>query len=149
MSSITDISLAHSGEKKIQWVAAHMPILNAIAEDFKKTKPFAGLKCTLSVHLEAKTAYLCRVLAMGGADMRVTGSNPLSTQDDVAAALVAGGIEVFAHHGVTMEQYEADIRAALECGQDGDKLRALTFETIEDTQNAPPVYCVAEDQPSI
>ena len=116
MSSITDISLAHSGEKKIQWVAAHMPILNAIAEDFKKTKPFAGLKCTLSVHLEAKTAYLCRVLAMGGADMRVTGSNPLSTQDDVCAALVAGGIEVFAHHGVTMEQYEADIRAALEWG---------------------------------
>lgn len=116
MSSITDINLAPAGEKKIKWVENNMPILRAIAEEFEKTKPFAGLKCTLSVHLEAKTAYLCRVMAMGGAQMRVTGSNPLSTQDDVCAALVAGGLEVFAHHGVTMEQYEADIRAALEWG---------------------------------
>ena len=116
MSSITDINLAPYGEKKIKWVEKNMPILRAIAEEFEKTKPFAGLKCTLSVHLEAKTAYLCRVMAMGGAQMRVTGSNPLSTQDDVCAALVAGGLEVFAHHGVTMEQYEADIRAALEWG---------------------------------
>ena len=116
MSNITDINLAPSGERKIKWVEKNMPILRAIAEDFEKTKPFAGLKCTLSVHLEAKTAYLCRVMAMGGAEMRVTGSNPLSTQDDVCAALVAGGLEVFAHHGVTMEQYEADIRAALEWG---------------------------------
>lgn len=116
MSSITDINLAPAGEKKIKWVENNMPILRAIGEEFAKTKPFAGLKCTLSVHLEAKTAYLCRVMAMGGAQMRVTGSNPLSTQDDVCAALVAGGLEVFAHHGVTMEQYEADIRAALEWG---------------------------------
>ncbi len=116
MSSITNINLAPEGEKKIKWVEKNMPILRAIARDFEKTKPFAGLKCTLSVHLEAKTAYLCRVMAIGGAEMRVTGSNPLSTQDDVCAALVAGGIEVFAHHGVTMEQYEADIRAALEWG---------------------------------
>jgi len=116
MSSITDINLAPYGEKKIKWVEKNMPILRAIGEEFEKTKPFAGLKCTLSVHLEAKTAYLCRVMAKGGAQMRVTGSNPLSTQDDVCAALVAGGLEVFAHHGVTMEQYEADIRAALEWG---------------------------------
>ena len=66
MSSITDINLAPSGERKIKWVEKNMPILRAIAEDFEKTKPFAGLKCTLSVHLEAKTAYLCRVMAIGG-----------------------------------------------------------------------------------
>ena len=111
MSSITDINLAPYGEKKIQWVEKHMPILRAIGEEFEKTKPFAGLKCTLSVHLEAKTAYLCRVMAKGGAQMRVTGSNPLSTQDDVCAALVAGGLDVYAHHGVTMEQSELDIKA--------------------------------------
>ncbi len=116
MSSITDIALAPEGEKKINWVERNMPICRAIAKDFSETKPFKGLKITLSVHLEAKTAYLCRVLAMGGAEMHVTGSNPLSTQDDVAAALVAGGIEVFAHHGCTMEQYERDLRAALACG---------------------------------
>ena len=116
MSNISDIRLSPDGEKKINWVARNMPICSAIAEDFRKTRPFDGVKITLSVHLEAKTAYLCRVLAMGGAEMYVTGSNPLSTQDDVAAALAAGGIEVFAHHGCTMEQYEADLRAALSCG---------------------------------
>ena len=116
MSSITDIRLAPEGEKKIQWVARNMPILNAIADDFRNTRPFDGLIITLSVHLEAKTAYLCRVLALGGAEMHVTGSNPLSTQDDVAAALVSGGLEVYAHHGCTMEQYEKDLRAAMACG---------------------------------
>ena len=116
MSSITDIRLAPGGETKIGWVARNMPICSAIAEDFEKTKPFQGLKITLSVHLEAKTAFLCRVLALGGAEMYVSGSNPLSTQDDVAAALASGGLEVFAHHGCTMEQYEADLRAALSCG---------------------------------
>ncbi len=116
MSSITDISLAPSGERKISWVARNMPLLNAIAVDFEKTKPFAGLKITLSVHMEAKTAFLCRTLALGGAEMHVTGCNPLSTQDDVAAAVAAGGIDVYAHHGCSMEQYEADLDAALSCG---------------------------------
>ena len=67
------------------------------------TKPFAGKKIALSVHLEAKTAYLCKVLAAGGAEMYITGSNPLSTQDDVAAALVKAGLEVHAWHGTTPE----------------------------------------------
>ena len=99
MSRIADIALAPSGEIKINWVERNMPVLRALGEDFKKTKPFAGLRVALSVHLEAKTAYLCRVLEMGGADMYVTGSNPLSTQDDVAAALCAGGMNVFARYG--------------------------------------------------
>ncbi len=115
MSSITDIKLAPSGERKIAWAAGNMPLLNAIKSDFEKTKPFAGIKVTLSVHLEAKTAYLCRVLAAGGAEMHITGSNPLSTQDDVAAALVGGGLEVYAHHGATAEQYESDLCSALAC----------------------------------
>ncbi|MBR4424924.1 MAG: adenosylhomocysteinase [Oscillospiraceae bacterium] len=116
MSAIADPSLAPSGERKIRWVMDHMPLLNSIAEDFAKTRPLEGVKITLSVHLEAKTAYLCRVLALGGAKMAVTGSNPLSTQDDVAAALVQGGLEVFAHHGCTDAQYWEDLRAALAFG---------------------------------
>ena len=64
MSSITDINLAPYGEKKIKWVEKNMPILRAIAEEFEKTKPFAGLKCTLSVHLEAGDAYLFRIQPM-------------------------------------------------------------------------------------
>ena len=91
MNEIRDIALAPSGETKIAWVRRNMPVLRGIEADFARAKPFAGMKIALSVHLEAKTAYLCRVLAAGGAEMYVTGSNPLSTQDDVAAALAAGG----------------------------------------------------------
>ena len=101
MSTIKDLNLAPSGERKIRWVEAHMPVLRDIGSDFAREKPFAGLKIALSVHLEAKTAYLCRVLEMGGAEMHVTGSNPLSTQDDVAAALAAKGMDVHAVAHIT------------------------------------------------
>ena len=116
MSRIKDISLAPSGDMKINWVERNMPVLRGIGEDFKREKPFAGMKVALSVHLEAKTAYLCRVMEMGGAEMYVTGSNPLSTQDDVAAALVAGGMNVFAEYGCTMEQYEQCLEEVLKVG---------------------------------
>ena len=69
MSFIKDISLAPSGEMKIKWVERRMPVLSSIAEQFKKNRPFEGLKVALSVHLEAKTAYLCRVMELGGAEM--------------------------------------------------------------------------------
>ena len=116
MPEIRDISLAPEGERKIQWAAANMPVLRGIAEDFKKTLPLKGLKVALSVHMEAKTAYLCRVMAEGGAEMHVTGCNPLSTQDDVAAAVAAGGIDVHAWYGATSEEYERHLMAVLETG---------------------------------
>ena len=114
MSRIKDIDLVPSGELKIKWVERNMPVLRGIGEDFRRTKPFAGLRVALSVHLEAKTAYLCRVMEMGGAEMYVTGSNPLSTQDDVAAALAAGGMQVFARYGCDMEEYESCLCSVLE-----------------------------------
>jgi adenosylhomocysteinase len=114
MYDIADINLAPSGEKKIRWVASHMPVLAAIAEDFRRDQPLKGLRVALSVHLEAKTAWLCRVMEMGGAEMYVTGSNPLSTQDDVAAALVANGITVFATHGCSSEEYDMYLDKALD-----------------------------------
>ena len=116
MSLIKDIALAPSGEMKIKWVERNMPVLRGIGEDFAKTRPFEGLKVALSVHLEAKTAYLCRVMEMGGAEMYVTGSNPLSTQDDVAAALASRGMQVFARYGCTMEEYESCLCSVLEAG---------------------------------
>lgn len=116
MSYIRDLNLAPSGEMKIKWVERNMPVLKGIGADFAREKPFQGLKIALSVHLEAKTAYLCRVLEMGGAKMFVTGSNPLSTQDDVAAALAAGGMEVFARYGCSMEEYEDCLCKVLEAG---------------------------------
>ena len=94
MNEIADISLAPQGQLKIDWVRRNMPVLRSIEADFAREKPLAGLKVVLSVHLEAKTAYLCEVLQAGGAQLCVTGSNPLSTQDDVAAALAASGLEV-------------------------------------------------------
>ncbi len=113
-SEIRDINLAESGEKKIEWVKRNCDLLRTLEKEFSESKPFAGKKVTLSVHLEAKTAYLCLVLAAGGAEMYVTGSNPLSTQDDVAAALVKAGLEVHAWYGATPEEYETHIRHVLE-----------------------------------
>lgn len=137
MNEIKDIALAPSGEKKIAWVRRNMPVLRDIEADFEREKPFAGMKVALSVHLEAKTAYLCRVLASGGAQMFVTGSNPLSTQDDVAAALAAGGIEVHAVHGATPEEYARHLDAVLSVGpniiiDDGGELVELMRTKFKD-----------------
>ena len=113
MSNIKDISLAKSGQDKIDWVKSYMPVLSSIAREFEETKPFAGMKISMSIHLEAKTAYLATVLRGGGAEVHVTGCNPLSTQDDVAAALAAKGFEVNARHGATEEEYTSHLKATL------------------------------------
>lgn len=118
MSQIKDISLAPSGADKIAWVQSYMPILNQIKSEFEKTLPFKGKKIAMSIHLEAKTAYLAKVLRAGGAEVYVTGCNPLSTQDDVAAALAAEGFEVFARHGVKEEEYREHLIQTLSCCPD-------------------------------
>ncbi|MBQ7757301.1 MAG: adenosylhomocysteinase, partial [Oscillospiraceae bacterium] len=118
MSEIRDINLWESGEKKILWVKQNMCLLRNLEERFKKEQTFKGKKIALSVHLEAKTAYLCKVLAAGGAEMYVTGSNPLSTQDDVAASLVHDGLNVFAWHGATEEEYFRHIDEVIKVGPD-------------------------------
>ena len=137
MSDIKDISLAPSGADKIAWVKSFMPILNSIEEEFIKTKPFAGKKISMSIHLEAKTAYLAKVLKSGGAQVHVTGCNPLSTQDDVAAALVAEGFDVHARHGVTDKEYRQHLIQTLSCKPDlliddgGDMISLLHGECRE------------------
>ena len=106
MSIVKDMSLAESGRKKIHWVRDFMPALSGIEARFEKEKPFAGLRIAVSVHLEAKTANLGYVLSKGGAEVRLTGSNVLSTQDDVAAGLASMGVETFGIHGASAEEYE-------------------------------------------
>ena len=118
MNEIKDIALAPSGHAKINWVKDYMPTLSAIEKDFIKNKPFAGMKISMSIHLEAKTAYLATVLKNGGADVYATGCNPLSTQDDVAAALSEYGVHVYAVHGDNEENYTARLRRALSCKPD-------------------------------
>ncbi len=136
-SQIRDAGLRESGMLKIQWVRQFMPLLNGIEAEFERCRPFEGLKIALSVHLEAKTAYLCEVLAAGGAQMYITGSNPLSTQDDVAAALVHEGLNVFAWHGASPQEYETHIRKVLEPGpnviiDDGGDLVSLMHSEYKD-----------------
>ncbi len=102
-----------SGRNKIAWVEQYMPILKEIKKDFEKNQYFKGIRITMCIHLEAKTAYLATVLKAGGAEVTATGCNPLSTQDDVCEALREYGITVNAKHGVTMEEYFEDLRKSL------------------------------------
>ncbi|NLW25713.1 MAG: adenosylhomocysteinase [Clostridia bacterium] len=113
-SLIRDLSLAPQGHLKINWVKNHMPVLNLIKEEFLKTKPFQGKKVVICLHLEAKTGFLAKVVQAGGAEVAVVASNPLSTQDDVVAALVDSGITAFAWHGATDEEYFNHLQKAAE-----------------------------------
>ncbi|ARK29256.1 adenosylhomocysteinase [Halalkalibacter krulwichiae] len=117
-SIVRDMSLAKSGHLKIDWVKEHMPVLNRIREEFEKTQPFKGLKVAICLHLEAKTAYLAKVIKAAGADVYIAGSNPLSTQDDVCAALVEDGITVFAKHKPDPEEFKQHLLMTLEVEPD-------------------------------
>ncbi len=131
MSEIRDITLAPQGEQRIAWVACHMPLLEKLENTFRETKPFAGKKIAVSVHLEAKTARLCLLLKEAGATLAVTGSNPLSTRDDIAAALASRGIEVYAWYNATSDEYMRHLEKTLAFGPDliiddgGDFLQLL------------------------
>ena len=85
---IKDLSLAEGGRRRIDWAEREMPVLRGISERFKKEKPLKGLRLSACLHVTAETGNLMRTLQDGGADVVLTASNPLSTQDDVAAALV-------------------------------------------------------------
>ncbi len=141
MSHVRDMSLAEYGRMKIQWVRDFMPALVAIRERFEREKPFAGKKITISIHMEAKTAFLALCLAAGGAEVHATGCNPLSTQDDVAAGLASMGVETYAMHGVNAEEYKGLLVEALSCKPDliiddgGDLLDLLSGEYAHLAEN--------------
>ena len=140
-SMIKDAALAAQGKQKIQWAKEHMQVLSGIAETFAKDKPFQGLKVALSIHLEAKTAYLAQVLREGGAEVYATGSNPLSTQDDVCAALADSGVTVYATHDCTEEEYKDYLYRSLSVVPDviiddgGDMVQILHEEHPEWAKN--------------
>ena len=118
LSIVRDPSLAPAGQMKIRWVQDFMPALGAIRDVFAREKPFAGKKIAMSIHMEAKTAYLALVLKAAGAEVHATGCNPLSTQDDVAAGLAEMGVTVCAWHGATPEEYLAHLTQTLSCCPD-------------------------------
>ena len=111
---IKDISLADQGKKQIDWAFKDMPVLKEIRERFIKEQPFKGLRLSACVHVTKETAALCTVMQAGGADAILVASNPLSTQDDVAAALVKHyNMPVYAIAGESVEQYKKHIEEAL------------------------------------
>jgi len=113
-SIIKDPSLAEVGEKRIEWARRHMPVLESIKQEFEKTKPLKGARIVACLHVTVETANLITALVAGGAEVAVTGSNPLSTQDDVAAALAARGLHVYAFRGENEQEYYECIKKALE-----------------------------------
>ena len=131
LSIVRDMTLQARGRIKIRWVQDFMPALRAIQKQFEETKPFAGKTISMSIHMEAKTAYLALVLKAAGAEVYATGCNPLSTQDDVAAGLASLGVNVFAWHGATAEEYQEHLTQTLSCHPDlfiddgGDLLELL------------------------
>ena len=117
-SVVKDPSLAPEGHRKIGWVAQHAPVLNKIAGERLADGSLRGRKIAMTIHLEAKTAYLAILLSEAGADVTVSGSNPLSTQDDVCAALAERGVRVYATHDPSDEDFEGYLHQTLETGPD-------------------------------
>jgi len=113
VSKIKDPSLAPQGELKIEWARLHMPVLSRIRARFEREQPFRGLSVGMCIHLEMKTAVLGQTFKAGGASVAITGSNPLSTQDDVAAALAKSSVNVYAWRGVTANEHHANLLQVL------------------------------------
>jgi len=113
-SDVRDLSLAPKGRARIEWADASMPVLRLIRERFEKEKPLTGIRLSACLHVTSETANLARTLTAGGADLVLCASNPLSTQDEVAASLVADfGVSVFAVKGEDHASYYDHIRSAL------------------------------------
>ncbi|MBU1064342.1 adenosylhomocysteinase, partial [bacterium] len=111
---IRDINLAPAGQEKIDWVAKWMKVVNGLYKKFKDDDVFTGKRIAICIHLEAKTAYLALTIQRLGAEVWVTSSNPLSTKDDVCAALAKNGVHVFAKHGASQEEYRGFIKAIVD-----------------------------------
>jgi adenosylhomocysteinase len=111
---VKDKSLATQGHLQIEWASAHMPVLNQIKRRFSKEQPLKGLTIGACLHVTKETAVLMDALLAGGAQIALCGSNPLSTQDDVAAALAEKGVHVFAWRGQTTEEYYSCINKTLD-----------------------------------
>src|SRR5215207_9292810 len=117
-SLVKDPTLAPEGHRKIDWVAQHAPVLNTIFGERLSDGSLGGKRIAMTIHLEAKTAYLAILLSEAGADVTVSGSNPLSTQDDVCAALAEQGVRVFATHDPSEEDFEGYLLRTIETGPD-------------------------------
>lgn len=115
---VKDIKLASQGKRMIDWAEHHMPVLAAIRRELSKTKPLKGMRVGAALHTEAKTAVLVQTLVAAGAKVAITSCNPLSTRDEVAAALAKEGVEVYAWRGETSREYYANLNHVLDIKPD-------------------------------
>lgn len=115
---VKDISLSKEGKLKIDWAEGHMPVLMKLREEFKKKKPFAGWKIATCLHVTKESAVLIKTLTAGEAETAITACNPLSTQDDVAAALAKDGYRVYGWRGLSNKDYYDNINLALDLKPD-------------------------------
>lgn len=111
---IRDIALATQGQLKIHWAESRMPVMMALREEYSRTRPLAGMRIAGCLHVTKETAVLVKTLRAAGAEVSWSGCNPLSTQDDVAAALAADGISIYAWHGMNVEEFYWCIEKTLE-----------------------------------
>jgi len=134
---VRDVRLAEQGRRQLKWAELHMPALMEIRRRFESEKPLKGIKISAVLHVTKETGALVRTLMAGGAEVSLAGSNPLSTQDDVAAALAEEGVRVFAWKGETVEEYWQNMREILKVKpdvvmDDGADLHALIHESYPD-----------------
>jgi adenosylhomocysteinase len=140
MSRVKDPSLAPQGQLKIEWARDHMPVLAKIRSRFEREHPFKDLTIGMCMHLEMKTAVLGQTLQAGGARIAITGSNPLSTQDDVAAALALSGPDVYAWRGVSESEHQENLSSVLAHKpdiliDDGGELSVTIHSTMTDLKS--------------
>ncbi|MGD0424281.1 MAG: adenosylhomocysteinase [Candidatus Bathyarchaeia archaeon] len=140
MSRVKDPSLAPQGQLKIEWARDHMPVLAKIRSRFEREHPFKDLTIGMCMHLEMKTAVLGQTLQAGGAKIAITGSNPLSTQDDVAAALALSGPDVYAWRGVSESEHQENLSSVLAHKpdiliDDGGELSVTIHSTMTDLKS--------------
>ncbi|MGC9372799.1 MAG: adenosylhomocysteinase, partial [Thermovirgaceae bacterium] len=132
--SIADPGLAEGGMNKIEWALQFMPVLQHFGDEYLESRPLQGMRIAACLHLEAKTACLLAALRRLGAEVSAAGSNPLSTQDDVCAALVRLGVHVFSQRGMSDEKYFENLGSALDIGpqiviDDGADMIAMLHST--------------------
>ena len=136
-SDIKDHKLAHKGALRAEWAEREMPVLRSILERFSKERPLEGMRVSACLHITSETALLMKTLMAGGARVSLCGSNPLSTQDDIAAHLVSEGVNVFGVRGASNEDYYRHLSAAVENGpqvtiDDGADLVAMLHKERHD-----------------
>ncbi len=150
---VKDLALAEEGRRRIDWAEAHMPVLVALRKKYSETKPLKGIRVAGCLHVTKETGVLVRTLKAAGAEISWCGSNPLSTQDDVAASLAKEGVAMFASRGVSTKEYYDDIHAAMKLNphvtiDDGADLTVEMHKALEQGKKgglAGPLYGGTEE----